>query len=107
MHDFFVQYPGFVLGWGRVFLQTHRKLRRGAVVFTIFMRLIIVPLSIKQQKSTVENALLSRRWRSSEKNYANNKEKLNEEMMKLYQKEGYNPMAGCLPLLIQLPFSSA
>jgi YidC/Oxa1 family membrane protein insertase len=35
--------------------------------------------------------------------YKNNREKLNEEMMKLYQKEGYNPMSGCLPLLIQMP----
>ncbi|WP_288235108.1 membrane protein insertase YidC [uncultured Anaerotruncus sp.] len=38
-----------------------------------------------------------------QKKYANNKEKMNEEMMKLYQEENYNPMSGCLPMAIQMP----
>lgn len=38
-----------------------------------------------------------------QKKYANNKEKLNEELLKLYEKENYNPMSGCLPVLIQFP----
>ena len=38
-----------------------------------------------------------------QKKYANNREKMNEEMMKLYEEEHYNPASGCLPMLIQMP----
>ena len=61
------------------------------------------PMTLKQQKSSVKMALIKPKLDNIQKKYANNKEKLNEEMMKLYQDEGYNPMSGCLPLFIQFP----
>lgn len=63
------------------------------LLFTIIVRACLVPLSIKQQKSMVKMQIFKPRMDEIQKKYANNKEKMNEEMMKLYQEENYNP--GC------------
>lgn len=73
------------------------------ILFTIITKAILFPLSIKQQKNSVKMASFQPKLQAIQKRYANNKEKLSEEMNKLYQKEGYNPMSGCLPLFIQFP----
>lgn len=73
------------------------------LLFTLITRLILLPLAIKQQKSMAKMTVFQPKMQELQKKYANNKEKLQEEMMKLYSEEGYNPMSGCLPLLIQLP----
>jgi len=72
-------------------------------IFTLLIRVVLFPLSLKQQRSTIKMQLLKPQMEEIQAKYKNNKEKLNEEMMKLYQKEGYNPASGCLPLLIQMP----
>ena len=72
-------------------------------LFTLITRAAMFPMTLKQQKSTAKMTMLRPQMEQLQKKYENNKEKLNEETMKLYQKEGYNPMSGCLPLLIQLP----
>ncbi len=71
--------------------------------FTIVTRLILFPLAIKQQKSTAQMVRLRPMLDNIQKKYGKDKTRLNEETTKLYQKEGYNPLSGCLPLLIQLP----
>lgn len=73
------------------------------VLFTVLMRAALVPVAIKQQKSMVKMQLYQPRIQEIQKKYANNREKMSEEMSKLYAEEGYNPMMGCLPMLIQLP----
>lgn len=73
------------------------------ILFTLITRVLLAPLAIKQQKSQAEMVRLQPQIQKIQKRYANNKEKLNSEMMALYQEEGYNPMGGCLPLLIQMP----
>lgn len=73
------------------------------IVFTILVRLILLPLMIKQQKSMDNMQKIQPELNALSKKYANDKEKLNEETMKLYQKYNVNPMGGCLPLLIQMP----
>ena len=73
------------------------------IVFTVIVRLLLVPLAIKQQKSMVRMQVFQPQMQEIQKKYANNKQKMNEEMMKLYQQENYNPMSGCLPMAIQLP----
>lgn len=73
------------------------------LLFTIITKLALFPLSLKQQKSMVKMKLFQPKVEELQKKYAKNKEKLNEETMKLYQEEGYNPMSGCLPSLIQFP----
>jgi len=73
------------------------------ILFTIVIKLVLFPLTIKQQKSTAEMAAMKPEIDAINKKYKDDKEKLQKEMMALYQKHGVNPAAGCLPMLIQLP----
>lgn len=73
------------------------------IIFTLFTKLILLPLSIKQQKNTAKTALLTPKLERLKKQYGKNQQKYQEEMQKLYEREGVNPMSGCLPMLIQLP----
>ncbi|MCI8624536.1 MAG: membrane protein insertase YidC [Provencibacterium sp.] len=73
------------------------------ILFTLITKLAMVPLMVKQQKSMAKQTAFSPRLQEIQNKYKNNKEKMNEEMMKLYQEEGYNPMSGCLPMLVQFP----
>ena len=72
------------------------------LLFTFITRLVVFPLNIKQQKSTARMAMLNPQLEKLRKKYKNDKEKLNEETMKLYSKENVNPMSSCLPMLITL-----
>ncbi len=73
------------------------------IIFTIITKMLLMPLTFKQQKSMVQTNLLKPKLDALQKQYGDNKEKYSEEMMKLYKKYGVNPMSGCLPLLIQFP----
>lgn len=73
------------------------------LLFTLVTRALLFPFSIKQQKNMAKTALLQPKLQKLQKQYGKNKQKYQEEMMKLYEQEGYNPMSGCLPLLIQFP----
>ncbi len=73
------------------------------ILFTILTKALQLPLAIKQQKSMMKTAIFKPQMDALQRKYKNNKEKLNEEMMKLYEKEHYNPMSGCLPSLISFP----
>lgn len=73
------------------------------ILFTLITKILLYPLAVKQQKSTMRTAALTPKLNAIKKKYGNNKEKINEETMNLYNQEGINPMGGCLPLLIQLP----
>ncbi|QSX07577.1 YidC/Oxa1 family membrane protein insertase [Alkalibacter rhizosphaerae] len=73
------------------------------VVFSIFAKLMLLPVTIKQNKSMQEMNRIQPELQAIQKKYANDKQKLNDETMKLYQKHNYNPMGGCLPMLIQFP----
>jgi len=73
------------------------------IVFTLFIKLITLPLAIRQIESTKRLQELQPRLQALQKKYASNKEKLSQEQMALYKEAGVNPMGGCLPSLIQLP----
>lgn len=72
------------------------------ILFTLFLKIILFPTAIKQQKSMAANARLAAKQRELQKKYGNDKAKLNEEVSKLYQKEGVNPMGGCLSSLLPM-----
>ena len=72
------------------------------ILFTIIIRVLLLPLNIKQQKSTARMSKLQPQLQKLQKKYANNKEKYQEEMMNLYAKEGASPTAGCMPMLITM-----
>jgi YidC/Oxa1 family membrane protein insertase len=73
------------------------------ILFTLVARALLFPLAIKQQRSTAEMVRMRPKLDEIQKKYAKDKAKLNEANMKLYQEEGYNPLSGCLPMLVQLP----
>lgn len=73
------------------------------ILFTLAIKLVLLPLNIKQQKSMKKMQSLQPRLAKIQEKYANDKEKQSQETMKLYQEMGVNPMGGCLPMLIQLP----
>jgi len=73
------------------------------IIFTAIVRLCLFPLYISQTKSTVKMQAVQPKIKEIQRKYANDKETLNIKMMELYKEEKFNPMKGCLPLLIQLP----
>ncbi len=73
------------------------------ILFTVILKALQLPLVIKQQKSMMKTAIFRPQLEALQNKYKNNQEKLNEEMMKLYEKEHYNPMSGCLPTLVSFP----
>ena len=73
------------------------------IIFTIIIRLIIFPLTIKQLQSAAKTQELQPKLAEIQERYKNDKEKLRQEQMKLYKEEGINPLGGCLPLLVQMP----
>ena len=72
-------------------------------IFTVLTRLAMFPLTLKQQKTTAKMSAIQPKIAQVQNRFKNDKEKMNAELMKLYQEEGYNPMAGCTPMLIQFP----
>ena len=78
------------------------------LLFAIIIKIVLFPLSIKQQKNMVKQASLKPKEMAIRKRYAGRtdkptQQKMQEDLMQLYQTEKFNPMGGCLPVLIQLP----
>lgn len=73
------------------------------IVFTCIVKLCIYPLYIKQTKSMAAMADVQPKMQALQRKYANDKETLNIKMAELYKEEKFNPMGGCLPMLIQMP----
>ena len=75
------------------------------ILFTILIRLLTHPLTVKQFKSTkaLQELQEDPRYKKIQEKYKNDKDRFAQEQMKLYQEKGINPMGSCLPTLIQLP----
>lgn len=71
------------------------------IIFTIVAKLIMAPVYVNQQKMTAKQKAVNPKLEKLRKSFANNPQRLQEEQMKLYQEHNINPMAGCLPLLLQ------
>lgn len=97
------------LGWIiKISYQLTHNYAAALFLFALILQIILFPLGIKQQKNSVKQASLRPKEMAIRKKYAgrNDKptqQKMNEEVMELYQRENFNPMGGCLPMLIQLP----
>ncbi len=105
MFDFINQAFGYVL---RFFYSLIPNYAVALLLFALFVKVILFPLGIKQQKNMVKQASLRPKEAAIRKKYAGRtdkvtQQKLNEEIMSLYQSENFSPMSGCLPMLIQLP----
>ena len=73
------------------------------IVFTLFVKLILLPLSVKQQRSMERQQAIAPELEAIKKKYNGDNKKIQEEQMNLYSKYNISPMSGCLPMLIQLP----
>lgn len=73
------------------------------VLLTVIIRTALIPLFVKQIRSSRNMQILQPKVRELQTKYAHDREKLGQETMKLYKDEGVNPMASCFPILLQMP----
>jgi len=74
------------------------------ILLTILVKSILFPLTLKSTLSSERLKDISPKIKDIQNKHKDNPQKLNEQLMKLYQKEGINPMSGCLPMFLQFPF---
>jgi YidC/Oxa1 family membrane protein insertase len=85
-------HKGLSLGYGWVL-----------IIFGVAMRIVLFPLNHKAMKAQMRNMAVQPLMQDIQKRYKDNPERLQKEMMKLYKDHGFNPLAGCLPMLIPYP----
>ena len=73
------------------------------IILTIVFRIVLLPLGIKQIKAMQATQALQPKIKEIQKKYKGNRQKIQEQQMKLYQEYGVNPLGGCLPVLLQFP----
>src|SRR4249920_2108772 len=73
------------------------------IVLTILIKVVLLPLGVKQIKSMQAMQSIQPKVKELQKKFKGNKEKIQQETMKLYKDAGVNPLGGCLPLLLQFP----
>lgn len=98
--DFIYQALGALLGGVYGFVGSYWL---SIVIFTIIVKVVLVPLSFKQIQSTKAMSDVQPKLKQLQDRYKDDKETLNIKMMELYKEHNINPLAGCLPLLIQMP----
>jgi YidC/Oxa1 family membrane protein insertase len=85
----------------------HDKLNLGygwvLIVFGILMRIVLFPLNQKAMRSQIKNMAVQPLMKEIQTKYKDNPERLQKEMMKLYKEHGFNPLGGCLPMLLPFP----
>jgi YidC/Oxa1 family membrane protein insertase len=73
------------------------------ILVTLLVKLLMFPLTRKGSESTMRMQALAPKVKEIQDKYKDNPQKMNTEMAAFYKKEGYNPLSGCLPMLIQIP----
>ncbi|MBN9104959.1 MAG: membrane protein insertase YidC [Propionibacteriaceae bacterium] len=73
------------------------------VLLTVVIRTLLIPLFVRQINSSRNMQLLAPKQKALQEKWGHDRERLGQETMKLYKEEGVNPMASCLPLLLQMP----
>jgi len=72
------------------------------IIFSVLLRLILIPITIKQQKTMKKSAKMQEKMKEIQHKYKNNPEKLNQETIELYKTEHLNPFSGCFSAILQL-----
>ena len=98
MFQFFANIFGYVLNFINNFVGNYGL---AIILFTVLIKIIMLPLSIKQQRTMKKSAKLQEQIKVLQFKYKNDPEKLNREMMDLYKKENMNPFSGCLSTIVQ------
>ena len=74
------------------------------IILTVLIRLVLLPLTLSTTRSVAAMKELQPKMKALEEKYKDKPEEYQRRMMELYKEHGVNPLSGCLPLLIQLPF---
>ena len=98
MFSFFANIFGYLLNFIYNFVNNYGL---AMILFTLVIKLVMLPLSIKQQKMMKKSSKLQEKMKVLQFKYKNDPEKLNQEMMNLYKEEKMNPFSGCLSTIIQ------
>ena len=96
---FISQIFGYLLDWLYSFFNNYGV---AIIIFSVILRVILIPITIKQQKSMKKNAELQKEMLEIQKKYKNNPEKLNQETIELYKREKMSPFSGCLSSILQI-----
>jgi YidC/Oxa1 family membrane protein insertase len=100
MIDTIAQFFGVIIGYIYTLIPNFGA---AIVIFAVLFKLVTFPLNQKQLQSSKKMQELNPEMKRIQQKYKNDKEKQNQAMMEFMQKHKINPMAGCLPLLVQLP----
>ena len=73
------------------------------IMLTVLVKLVLYPLFTTSYRSMAKMRKLAPEMKKLQERHADDRQKLSQEMMKLYQKEGANPLGGCLPMLLPMP----
>lgn len=99
MIEFFADIFGYVLNFLYGFIQNYGL---ALIVFSVLLKLVLLPLSIKQQKTMRKSTKIQEEVRIIQDKYKNNPEKLNQETLELYKRENMSPFSGCLSAILQI-----
>lgn len=98
MFQFFANIFGYLLNFIYQFVNNYGL---AMILFTLVIKIVMLPFSIKQQKAMKKNVKVQEKMKILQFKYKNDQEKLNQEMMSLYKEEKINPFSGCLSSIIQ------
>lgn len=99
MFDFFAKIFGYVLNLIYFLVKNYGL---AIIIFSILVKIAMLPLSIKQQKTLKKNEKIQKEMKILQIKHKGNQEKLNQEMMELYKREKINPFGGCFSVIIQM-----
>ncbi len=99
MMSFFSNMFGYVLN---IIYEIVKNYGFAIILFSILLKLLLLPLTIKQQKTLKKSQKVQEELKKIQDKYKNNPEKLNQEMMDLYKRENMSPFSGCLSSILQI-----
>ncbi len=99
MLNFFAGIFGYILNWIYMLVKNYGL---AIIIFSILVKIIMIPLSIKQQKTLKKNEKIQKEMQILQIKHKGNPERLNQEMMELYKREKINPFGGCFSVIIQM-----
>lgn len=99
MFQFFANIFGYLLRFLYILVNNYGL---AIILFTVIIKLLLLPLSIKQQKTMRKSTELQEKMKVIQFKYKNEPEKMNQEMMNLYKSENMSPFSGCLTAIIQM-----
>ena len=99
MINFFSNMFGYVLNFIYSLVNNYGL---AIILFSIILKIVLLPLSIKQQKTTKKTEKIQKESKIIQEKYKNNPEKMNKEIMDLYKRENISPFGGCFTAIIQL-----